>query len=523
MSASRERRERQAQRASGIDTGKRIVKSRKAQKQDRLTRWVIGVFIGIIVFTLSALFLMGQGVPQRVLTAVEIGGERIRVNEFEYHYNMSVVNFVEEFGEMMQWFGFDPSQPHGAQMLDAENGYSWKDYFVDQAMNSLLDTVANSREAVGNGLALGDWEHFMIDDYIGQIRANASRNNMTMSRALADMFGRGTSESSLRATLERLVLADMWKEHIISTFDITEQHIAARYYSNPDEYDTASFHILQLSGNLHHDCDGDDHTHEHSEEDYEAAFEEARQRAEQMVSRATAANFYALALEHSDLADREWLEENPGSTLTPSFPIAELLNHGELGEWLADAARRPGDRTLISDETGHNVLLYVSRAGWPQTGVDVRHILFRFDDYEEDIAEERAADLLREWRTTGASEDNFASMAELFSGCGSSVNGGLFTDVLHGDMVPEFNDWIFAPARRPGDTDVVRTQFGYHIMYFVEKGETPLWPRQMDQQTGQWRNRIEDTLLMEEFGAYQEWLLTRFSAEPKNFGLRFVQ
>ena len=38
-------------------------------------------------------------------------------------------------------------------------------------------------------------------------------------------------------------------------------------------------------------------------------------------------------------------------------------------------------------------------------------------------------------------------------------------------MVSEFNDWIFDPARKAGDTDIVKTTYGYHIMYFVGQGE----------------------------------------------------
>ena len=34
-------------------------------------------------------------------------------------------------------------------------------------------------------------------------------------------------------------------------------------------------------------------------------------------------------------------------------------------------------------------------------------------------------------------------------------------------MVVAFNDWCFDESRKPGDSGLVRTEFGYHIMYFV--------------------------------------------------------
>jgi parvulin-like peptidyl-prolyl isomerase len=496
-----------AQRADGIDTSRRIVKSRKAQKQDAITRWVIGVFVGIIVFTLSALFLMGQGIPQRMLTAAEVGGERIRVNEFEYHYHMAVVSFMEEFGEMASWFGFDPSLPHGSLYLDEESGYTWKDYFIEQAMNSLLDTVANAQEATANGMALTDWEHFLIDDYINQIRSRATSSGQTMNRMLTNMFGRGTTEASLRVILERLVLSDMWKDSVISSFSFTEQEVQAQYLLSPNDYDMVTFHILMMAG----DVEGEDPT----EEEYEAAYEEALQRAEAMMTRATAANFYSLALEYGDQADREWLLEEPDATLTRYVRIAELMDFEELGEWLADPNRRAGDKTVVSENLRHSVLLFVSRTGFPQTGVDVRHVLIQPTDDEEAKAEAEA--LLAQWRADGATQEAFGLLAEEHSRCGSAVDGGLFEEVLRGDMVPEFNDWIFAPNRRPGDSGIVMTQFGYHLMYFVGQSENPVWPRDR-----QGNDMIRTALLHEAFMNYQDELLERFTVTPNSLGLRFL-
>jgi len=45
---------------------------------------------------------------------------------------------------------------------------------------------------------------------------------------------------------------------------------------------------------------------------------------------------------------------------------------------------------------------------------------------------------------------------------------------LHeGQMVKEFNDWCFDDVRQPGDYGIVKTEFGYHLMFFV--GSNPIW------------------------------------------------
>ena len=41
-------------------------------------------------------------------------------------------------------------------------------------------------------------------------------------------------------------------------------------------------------------------------------------------------------------------------------------------------------------------------------------------------------------------------------------------------MVAAFNDWCFDSSRQPGDTGIVETDYGYHIMYFVGT-DLPYW------------------------------------------------
>ena len=43
-------------------------------------------------------------------------------------------------------------------------------------------------------------------------------------------------------------------------------------------------------------------------------------------------------------------------------------------------------------------------------------------------------------------------------------------------MVAEFEDWMFDEARKEGDVDIVKTQHGYHLMYYMgENPDTPAW------------------------------------------------
>lgn len=108
--------------------------------------------------------------------------------------------------------------------------------------------------------------------------------------------------------------------------------------------------------------------------------------------------------------------------------------------------------------------------------VNVRHILVEPQADEEgnisdeawEKAQEEAENLLEEWKNGDATEDSFALLAtDNSADSGSSSNGGLYENVYPGEMVSAFNDWCFDPERKEGDTDIVKTDYGYHIMYFV--------------------------------------------------------
>ena len=117
--------------------------------------------------------------------------------------------------------------------------------------------------------------------------------------------------------------------------------------------------------------------------------------------------------------------------------------------------------------------------------VNVRHILIQPEGTNDDgtytdeawaEAEKKANALLDEWKNGEHTEDSFAYMAaENSTDPGSAENGGLYEDIYPGQMVDAFDAWCFDPARQPGDTGIVKTDYGYHIMYFVSTGEHAYW------------------------------------------------
>ena len=48
-------------------------------------------------------------------------------------------------------------------------------------------------------------------------------------------------------------------------------------------------------------------------------------------------------------------------------------------------------------------------------------------------------------------------------------------------MVEEFNDWCFDKSRKAGDTAIIKTSYGYHIMYYVGATDNYYWKTSAEQ------------------------------------------
>ena len=136
--------------------------------------------------------------------------------------------------------------------------------------------------------------------------------------------------------------------------------------------------------------------------------------------------------------------------------------------------------------------------------VDVRHILVQvkggttaedgsvtYSDEEWKTCEEAAQAILDEWLAGGKTEESFAALAtEKTEDPGSQAIGGLYEQVYEGQMVTEFNDWCFDESRQYGDYGLVKTTYGYHVMFFV--GSEPQW---ISYAESDWMNEQSNKLL----------------------------
>lgn len=72
-----------------------------------------------------------------------------------------------------------------------------------------------------------------------------------------------------------------------------------------------------------------------------------------------------------------------------------------------------------------------------------------------------------QFTTTDVAESRFSETAKNYSqDPGSSINGGLYVNLSQGQLAPELDAWCFDDARQHGDYEIIRSDAGYHIVFF---------------------------------------------------------
>ncbi|MDR2909208.1 MAG: peptidylprolyl isomerase [Oscillospiraceae bacterium] len=110
--------------------------------------------------------------------------------------------------------------------------------------------------------------------------------------------------------------------------------------------------------------------------------------------------------------------------------------------------------------------------------VTVRHVLIQPYDPATATAPEEGREAVTDEEAAAKADDILAQLnggadmtalaAEHSEDPGSKDSGGLYTFGM-GQMVAEFEGWSFDSARKEGDTGIVKSTHGYHVMQFVSR------------------------------------------------------
>ena len=405
--------------------------------------------------------------------ALKIGNTEYTVNDVQYMY---VATFNEVYSNLYYTYSsygidvstiVDISKPLEEQMVDETK--TWHEYVLDYTVNTLKSITGVYEEAIANGFVLPEEYQTDLDSFSQQLEEIAAKNSMTKEEYIENSYGKGVTEESVRKMTEIQIYCNAYIQDYQGKVTVSDEDIQAYYEANKKDIDTVAMRFFFTP--TYSDEEGSEYTHE-----------QAKAAAEAVAAAQNAEEFDNLAYENADEEQKKSYDEG-GSTLMQGITY-NGVGIEEVSKWLFDEARQYGDTYTFHDVeySSYLIVMFEERVDPNYDYIDVRHILITPEEDEEGnisdeawtAAEEKANEIYEGFLAGEQTEEAFGELAKEHSADGNAAQGGIYEDVKKGQMVETFNNWCFDEARQPGDSGIVKTRFGYHIMYFVGTGTNNL-------------------------------------------------
>ena len=475
MSASREKNKRKEQ-AALPETAKETKKG-----MSKGLKTALGVICAVLIVCIVVFFYMlTSGFYATHATAATVGSHKLSPVMVDYFYRGAYNEMQNQYGSLMSYI-IDSNTPLDEQYYDEEAGTTWADYFMEQGLNTAYEVYAIYDAAVAAGHQLTDADKQSIETQIGNFQLGALYNNVSTDTYIAYTYGTGCNEKTLREYLEIVTLASSYASQKANSFEYSEDEIDAEYNANVNNYDAVTYRTFSVTDAMFQTAsdttDGEDaeaETEQLSDEELAALKEEmASKMADDAEGNEQA--FIDAAYDNALETSKETYEDESATLREDSLYAA--VSDTAAADWLFDAARQEGDTTYIASDSGvYYVLYFISRSTNDYQLPNVRHILVSVSDTTDETAMEeartKAADILAEYEAGDKTAESFGELAKEYTDDSNGDEGGLYTNITPGQMATAFNDWCFDESRKPGDTGIVETSYGVHVMYFDGYGDT---------------------------------------------------
>lgn len=504
MSASAKKKLRKEETAAQL-TEKQL----KAQKETKKLKTYTTIFVAAIAVILVAgliitgtTFFKNSGIKEKNTVAAVVDDYEFNSVEMSYYYVDTIESSYNEwyssYGENTAMYvslmmGLDITQPLGAQTYS--DSTTWADYFIDVAMNRAQSDYVLSKRAADEGFTMSEDTKATLEQTFNNLPAFATLAGYGNADAyLRGIYGNGANLESYRAYAEKSALAaDYYMAHQ-NDMVIDDAAIRAHEAENFDKYSSFSFasYVISYSNFLTGGTTDENGNTTYSDAEKEAAQAAAKAAAESLPQCTTQEELdAAIAAISSD--------ETAKSNLYNKVSYSSINTNAI--DWMADSSRKAGDFTVIANESttvdadgkettsvmSYTAYVYLGREDNNVPLANVRHILVSFEggttdetgntvysDAEKAAAKEQAENLLALYEMSAMTEQDFADLATANTDdTGSAANGGLYEDIapVQGVFVESFTNWSTDPAREAGDTGIIESPYGYHVMYYVGDDE----------------------------------------------------
>ena len=505
MSASDKKKLRKEQ-ESAIITERQRKEQKEAKKLKIYTITFISAMVLVVLIAAASLIIRGvtqSGVFERNTLAVAIDDVRLNTVDFNYYYNDAINEMYNKAYEQYSTYfelyfdslGLDITKPLNEQKREGdEDGRTWADYFVDTALENAKSDIIMEKLAKEANFTLSEEQREELQTELANIETNAKLYGYgDAEQYLQIVYGYGSDMESYEAYRQRCELAEAFYIDYYEQLDYTDTEIRDYEKTKPNNYNSYTYHYAYLSYTEFREGgtkDEDGNTTYTEEEDI-AAKEALKKAAEELGTAKTLEELEAKVKEAPVNASSSTALNKATDTLHTSISSAVL------SDWLAEADRKEGDIAVLGNfavdakeddlANGYYAVYFVSRKDNKTPVGNVRHLLVKFEggtedeetgetvysDEEKAAAKAEADKYLKQWLEDGEpTEERFIELVKAHSDDTSAEDGGLFEDITPAsNYVPNFLNWSIDAGRKVGDAEVIETEYGYHVMYYVGASE----------------------------------------------------
>lgn len=420
--------------------------------------------------------------------ALRVGNTKVSVGMYNLYYNLVVSNY-EQYAAR-GYYDIDFTKDFSEQKTIDENGekITWEEVFKRDTIQQLKYVSAYYEPAVKEGITLTDEQAENIQSSIDNLKASASEEGVSLKEYLTKNYGEYCGIATIEKFYEQRNICQTYYNVMQVTASVSEKEALKYYEENKDNYVTFAYIENQFDPS---DADSLNKVKKQVKE-YSEKIKTLKDLKEAIPD--FCKDLIDMAVSQRYFEDKKSaLSTLKNSAVATYKADAVKSNFGEgILNWFKSSDRKEGDTTYyVNKEQGFAcVFLYTAEAKPDQTELySVRHILVSPNDDPQTAADatdkEWSAALLKaeqiydEYNKSDKKETDFAELAEKYSSdvnstsSGSSgLYGGAILRTQLGAMVPSFEKWATDKSRKYGDVEIVKSDFGYHIMYFIYDGPT---------------------------------------------------
>lgn len=433
--------------------------------------------------------------PASVVATVD--GQKISIGMYDYYY-ASIVSYYEQYASY-GYYSLDTTKDYSKQYTTDDDGnkISWQKFFETEALKEVEQITTYYSKALEEGVTLTSAQKKTIDKQISTLKDSASQNDVSLDQYIKANFGTYCSEDTIRIMLEQYYLSANYKGKFKSEAKVTDNDVDKYYNDHKNDYKKIEFYYIASPYDA-----TDDNSKNESIKTAEKIMAKMKDKKSvialvpEVYSSYIDSQVKSSMEQDSTLTEKKAREEavkSYESNVVTTVSGSDSPFDDKMNTWLFSDDTKVGSKKYYIDESAGYIyiVLKTSKASVEEDETyTVRHILVapesgsnsssntsektEYTDEQWAAAKKKADSILAKFNKTDKSEYEFAKLAEQYSTDSASTSsgsndsfGGLYESVTLGQMVPDFEKWSIDDSRKYGDTGIVKSDYGYHIMFFI--------------------------------------------------------